>query len=137
MAAQQQSLETLLGIASQRKSLKQQIDSASINVELGRTALADLPTVHIGCKRYIPEEYIANKNRKGRRSWIQAHGFFLTEVSPDLRTLQTYWVCSKCDEHGKSSLFVASNTTSPIEHLRRYVTSVRVEQILFPASHRI
>ncbi|EXU94577.1 hAT family dimerization domain protein [Metarhizium robertsii] len=119
MAAQQQSIEPLLGIAIQRKSLKQQLDSASINVEIGRTALADLPTVHIGCKRYIPEEYIANKNRKGRRSWIQAHGFFLTEVSPDLRTLQTYWVCAKCDEHGKSSLFVASNTTSPIEHLRR------------------
>ncbi|OBS16537.1 hypothetical protein FPOA_12856 [Fusarium poae] len=68
---------------------------------------------------YIPEEYIANKNRKGRRSWIQAYGFFLTEVSPDLQTLQTYWACSKCDERGKSSLFVATNTTSPIEHLRR------------------
>ena len=106
MAARQQSVETLLGIAIQRKSLKQQLDSASINVEIGRTALADLPTVHIGCKRYIPEEYIANKNRKGRRSWIQAHGYFLTEVSSDLRTLQTYWVCAKCDERGKSSLFV-------------------------------
>ncbi|KAK9444136.1 uncharacterized protein VB005_01882 [Metarhizium brunneum] len=130
MAAQQQSLETLLGIAIQRKSLKQQLDSASINVEIGRTALADLPTVHIGCKRYIPEEYIANKNRKGRRSWIQAYGFFLTEVSPDLRTLQTYWVCSKCDEHGKSSLFVASNTTSPIEHLRRSHLITQTDQSL-------
>ncbi|KAJ6436869.1 MHYT domain signaling protein [Purpureocillium lavendulum] len=78
-----------------------------------------LGTVQIGCKRYIPEEYIASKNRKGRRSWIRAHGLFLTEISPDLRTLQTYWVCSKCDERGKSSMFVASNTTSPIEHLRR------------------
>ncbi|KAI8401440.1 hypothetical protein FOFC_18309 [Fusarium oxysporum] len=119
MTAQQQSLETLLGISSQRKSLKQQLDAASIKAESGRTTLADLPTVQIGCKRYIPEEYIANKNRKGRRSWIQAYGFFLTEVSPDLRTLQTYWACSKCDERGKSSLFVATNTTSPIEHLRR------------------
>ncbi|KAF5242961.1 hypothetical protein FOXYS1_15332 [Fusarium oxysporum] len=119
MAAQQQSLESLLGISDQRKSLKQQLDAASIKTEAGRTTLADLPTVQIGCKKYIPEEYIANKNRKGRRSWIQAHGFFLTEVSPDLRTLQTYWVCSKCDERGKSSLFVATNTTSPIEHLRR------------------
>ncbi|RKK19242.1 hypothetical protein BFJ67_g17515 [Fusarium oxysporum f. sp. cepae] len=119
MAAQQQSLESLLGISGQRKSLKQQLDAASIKTEAGRTTLADLPTVQIGCKKYIPEEYIANKNRKGRRSWIQAHGFFLTEVSPDLRTLQTYWVCSKCDERGKSSLFVATNTTSPIEHLRR------------------
>ncbi|KID82488.1 hypothetical protein MGU_10202 [Metarhizium guizhouense ARSEF 977] len=118
MAAQQQSIEPPLGIAIQRKSLKQQLDSASINIKIG-TALADLPTVHISCKRYIPEEYIANKNRKGRRSWIQAYGFFLTKVSPDLRTLQTYWVCAKCDEHGKSSLFLASNTTSPIEHLRR------------------
>ncbi|KAL9561260.1 hypothetical protein ACKAV7_014615 [Fusarium commune] len=115
----QQSLETLLGISSQRKSLKQQLDAASIKAESGRTTLADLPTVQIGCKRYIPEEYIANKNRKGRRSWIQAYGFFLTEVSPDLQTLQTYWACSKCDECGKSSLFVATNTTSPIEHLRR------------------
>ncbi|KAK2471038.1 hypothetical protein H9L39_17269 [Fusarium oxysporum f. sp. albedinis] len=119
MAAQQQSLESLLGISGQRKSLKQQLDAASIKTGAGRTTLADLPTVQIGCKKYIPEEYIANKNRKGRRSWIQAHGFFLTEVSPDLRTLQTYWVCSKCDERGKSSLFVATNTTSPIEHLRR------------------
>ncbi|KAK2931910.1 Glycosyl hydrolase, five-bladed beta-propellor domain superfamily [Fusarium oxysporum f. sp. vasinfectum] len=119
MTAQQQSLESLLGISGQRKSLKQQLDAASIKTEAGRTTLADLPTVQIGCKEYIPEEYIANKNRKGRRSWIQAHGFFLTEVSPDLRTLQTYWVCSKCDERGKSSLFVATNTTSPIEHLRR------------------
>ncbi|KAL9561212.1 hypothetical protein ACKAV7_014694 [Fusarium commune] len=119
MTAQQQSLETLLGISSQRKSLKQQLDAASIKAESGRTTLADLPTVQIGCKRYIPEEYIANKNRKGRRSWIQAYGFFLTEVSPDLQTLQTYWACSKCDECGKSSLFVATNTTSPIEHLRR------------------
>ncbi|KAK2468558.1 hypothetical protein H9L39_19717 [Fusarium oxysporum f. sp. albedinis] len=119
MTAQQQSLETLLGISSQRKSLKQQLDAASIKAESGRTTLADLPTVRIGCKRYTPEEYIANKNRKGRRSWIQAYGFFLTEVSPDLRTLQTYWACSKCDERGKSSLFVATNTTSPIEHLRR------------------
>ncbi|KAJ4212898.1 hypothetical protein NW760_015256 [Fusarium oxysporum] len=119
MAAQQQSLESILGINGQRKSLKQQLDAASIKTEAGRTTLADLPTVQIGCKKYIPEEYIANKNRKGRRSWIQAHGFFLTEVSPDLRTLQTYWVCSKCDERGKSSLFVATNTTSPIEHLRR------------------
>ncbi|KAH7461855.1 hypothetical protein FOMA001_g18916 [Fusarium oxysporum f. sp. matthiolae] len=119
MTAQQQSLETLLGISSQRKSLKQQPDAAFIKAESGRTTLADLPTVQIGCKRYIPEEYIANKNRKGRRSWIQAYGFFLTEVSPDLRTLQTYWACSKCDERGKSSLFVATNTTSPIEHLRR------------------
>ncbi|EXM12611.1 hypothetical protein FOTG_18895 [Fusarium oxysporum f. sp. vasinfectum 25433] len=119
MAAQQQSLESILGISGQRKSLKQQLDAASIKTEAGRTTLADLPTVQIGCKKYIPEEYIANKNRKGRRSWIQAHGFFLTEVSPDLRTLQTYWVCSKCDERGKSSLFVATNTTSPIEHLRR------------------
>ncbi|KAM4063996.1 pol-like protein [Hirsutella rhossiliensis] len=119
MAAQQQSLETLLGSNSQRKSLKQQLDDASVNVEPGRATLADLPGVRIGCKRYIPEEYIANKNRKGRRSWIQAHGFFLIEISSDSRTLQTYWVCSKCDEQGKSSLFVASNTTSPIEHLRR------------------
>ncbi|RYC77799.1 hypothetical protein BFJ63_vAg19327, partial [Fusarium oxysporum f. sp. narcissi] len=119
MAAQQQSLESILGINGQRKALKQQLDAASIKTEAGRTTLADLPTVQIGCKKYIPEEYIANKNRKGRRSWIQAHGFFLTEVSPDLRTLQTYWVCSKCDERGKSSLFVATNTTSPIEHLRR------------------
>ncbi|KAK2471335.1 hypothetical protein H9L39_17566 [Fusarium oxysporum f. sp. albedinis] len=71
----------------QRKSLKQQLDAASIKTEAGRTTLADLPTVQIGCKKYIPEEYTANKNRKGRRSWIQAHGFFLTEVSPDLRTL--------------------------------------------------
>ncbi|KAJ0128378.1 Uncharacterized protein HZ326_28525 [Fusarium oxysporum f. sp. albedinis] len=102
MAAQQQSLESLLGISGQRKSLKQQLDAASIKTEAGRTTLADLPT-----------------NRKGRRSWIQTHGFFLTEISPDLRTLQTYWVCSKCDERGKSSLFVATNTTSPIEHLRR------------------
>ncbi|EXK24332.1 hypothetical protein FOMG_18933 [Fusarium oxysporum f. sp. melonis 26406] len=119
MAAQQQSLESILGINGQRKSLKQQLDAASIKTEAGRTTLADLPTVQIGCKKYIPEEYIANKNREGRRSWIQAHGFFLTEVSPDLRTLQTYWVCSKCDERGKSSLFVATNATSPIEHLRR------------------
>ncbi|KAL9561290.1 hypothetical protein ACKAV7_014645 [Fusarium commune] len=119
ISTQQQSLETLLGISSQRKSLKQQLDAASIKAESGRTTLADLPTVQIGCKRYIPEEYIANKNRKGRRSWIQAYGFFLTEVSPDLQTLQTYWACSKCDECGKSSLFVATNTTSPIEHLRR------------------
>lgn len=81
--------------------------------------------------RNAPEEYIASKNRKGRWSWIQAHGFFLTEVSPDLRTLQSYWVCSKCDGHGKSSLFVASNTTSPIEHLRRYVISVRVGHLFF------
>jgi hypothetical protein len=124
MTAQQQSLETLLGISSQRKSLKKQLDAASIKAESGRTTLADLPTVQIGCKRYIPEEYISNKNRKGRRSWIQAYGFFLTEVSPDLRTLQTYWACSKCDERGKSSLFVATNTTSPIEHLRRYMTCV-------------
>ncbi|KID81511.1 hypothetical protein MGU_11140 [Metarhizium guizhouense ARSEF 977] len=130
MAAQQQSLEMLLGIARQRKSLKQQLDSASINVEIGRTTLADLPTVQIGCKRYIPEEYIANKNRKGRRSWIQAHGFFLTEVSPDLRTLQSYWVCSKCDELGKRSLFVASNTTSPIEHLRRSHLITRTDDSL-------
>ncbi|KAF4333665.1 hAT family dimerization domain protein [Fusarium beomiforme] len=93
----------LLGISGQRKSLKQQLDATSIKTEAGRTTLADLLTVQIGC----------------RRSWIQAHGFFLTEVSPDLRTLQTYWVCSKCDERGKSSLFVATNTTSPIEHLRR------------------
>ncbi|PCD22178.1 hypothetical protein AU210_015976 [Fusarium oxysporum f. sp. radicis-cucumerinum] len=99
--------------------LSDTLDAASIKAESGRTTLADLPTVQIGCKRYIPEEYIANKNRKGRRSWIQAYGFFLTEVSPDLRTLQTYWACSKCDERGKSSLFVATNTTSPIEHLRR------------------
>ncbi|KAG7402512.1 hypothetical protein Forpe1208_v015492 [Fusarium oxysporum f. sp. rapae] len=119
MAAQQQSLESILGISGQRKSLKQQLDAASIKTEAGRTTLADLPTVQIGCKKYIPEEYIANKNRKGRRSWIQAHGFFPTEVSPDLRILQTYRVCSKCDERGKSSLFVATNTTSPIEHLRR------------------
>uniref|UniRef100_A0A0D2YFF6 HAT C-terminal dimerisation domain-containing protein n=1 Tax=Fusarium oxysporum (strain Fo5176) TaxID=660025 RepID=A0A0D2YFF6_FUSOF len=119
MTAQQQSLETLLGISSQRKSLKQQLDAASIKAKSRRTTLADLPTVQIGCKRYIAEEYIANKNRKGRWSWIQAYGFFLTEVSPDLRTLQTYWACSKCDERGKSSLFVATNATSPIEHLRR------------------
>ncbi|KAI8399962.1 hypothetical protein FOFC_18781, partial [Fusarium oxysporum] len=118
-----QSLETLLGISSQRKSLKKQLDAASIKAESGRTTLADLPTVQIGCKRYIPEEYIANKNRKGRRSWIQAYGFCLTEVSPDLRTLQTYWACSKCDERGKSSLFVATNTTSPIEHLRSWFVS--------------
>ncbi|KAH6955987.1 hypothetical protein BKA56DRAFT_602663 [Ilyonectria sp. MPI-CAGE-AT-0026] len=111
MAAKQQSLETVLGISSQRKSLKQQLDAAPIKAESGRTTLADLPTVQIGCKRYIPEEYIANKTRKGRRNWIQAHGFFLTEVSTDLRTLQTYWVCSKCDERGKSSLFVAAGTT--------------------------
>ncbi|RKK17214.1 hypothetical protein BFJ67_g17782, partial [Fusarium oxysporum f. sp. cepae] len=106
-------------ISGQGKTLKQQLDAASIKTEAGKTTLANLPTVQIGCKKYIPEEYIANKNRKGRRSWIQAHGFFLTEVSPDLRTLQTYWVCSKCDERGKSSLFVATNTTSPIEHLQR------------------
>ncbi|KAG4278295.1 hypothetical protein FPRO04_13926 [Fusarium proliferatum] len=119
MAAQQQSLESLPRISGQGKTLKQQLDAASIKTEAGKTTLANLPTVQIGCKKYIPEEYIANKNRKGRRSWIQAHGFFLTEVSPDLRTLQTYWVCSKCDERGKSSLFVATNTTSPIEHLQR------------------
>ncbi|KAH7111396.1 hypothetical protein EDB81DRAFT_830114, partial [Dactylonectria macrodidyma] len=77
-----------------RKSLKQQLNAASIKAEPGRTTLADLPTIQIGCKKYIPED-------------------------PDLRTLQTYWVCSKCDEPGKSSLFVATNTTSPIEHLRR------------------
>ncbi|KAM5527288.1 transposase-like protein [Fusarium oxysporum f. sp. phaseoli] len=51
MTAQQQSLETLLGISSQRKSLKQQLDAASIKAESGRTTLADLPTVQIGCKR--------------------------------------------------------------------------------------
>ncbi|KAF5267309.1 hypothetical protein FOXYS1_1826 [Fusarium oxysporum] len=68
MAAQQQSLESLLGISGQRKSLKQQLDAASIKTEAGRTTFADLPTVQIGCKKYIPEEYIANKNREGRRS---------------------------------------------------------------------
>jgi hypothetical protein len=66
MAPRQQSLETLLGISNQRKSLKQQLDAASIKAESERTTLADLPTVQIGCKRYVPEEYIANKNRKGR-----------------------------------------------------------------------
>ncbi|KAM0079675.1 hypothetical protein ACKRZS_008186, partial [Fusarium odoratissimum] len=59
-----QSLESLLGISGHRKSLKQQLDAASIKTEAGRTTLADLPTVQIGCKKYIPEEYIANKNRK-------------------------------------------------------------------------
>jgi hypothetical protein len=44
MAAQQQSLESLLGISGQRKSLKQQLDAASIKTEAGRTTLADLPT---------------------------------------------------------------------------------------------
>ncbi|KAH6961811.1 hypothetical protein BKA56DRAFT_637304 [Ilyonectria sp. MPI-CAGE-AT-0026] len=118
MPAQQQPLEALLGISGRRKSVRQQLDSASIKAEPGRTTLEDLPTVNIGCKRYILEEHLANKKRKGRRSWIQAHGFFLTEVGSDLKTLQTYWVCSKCDDNGKSSLFVATNTTSPIEHLR-------------------
>ncbi|RYC78694.1 hypothetical protein BFJ63_vAg18432 [Fusarium oxysporum f. sp. narcissi] len=56
MAAQQQSLESILGINGQRKSLKQQLDAASIKTEAGRTTLADLPTVQIGCKKYIPEE---------------------------------------------------------------------------------
>lgn len=125
MGAQPQSLGTFLGSSSRRKSLRQQLDAASVKAESGRTTLADLPTVQVGCKRYIPEEHIANKNRKGRRSWIQAHGFFLTEVSPEWQTLQTYWACSKCDERGKSALFVATNTTSPIEHLRRYVASIR------------
>uniref|UniRef100_A0A0D2YKK9 HAT C-terminal dimerisation domain-containing protein n=1 Tax=Fusarium oxysporum (strain Fo5176) TaxID=660025 RepID=A0A0D2YKK9_FUSOF len=55
MTAQQQSLETLLGISSQRKSLKQQLDAASIKAESGRTTLADLPTVQIGCKSLNPE----------------------------------------------------------------------------------
>ncbi|KJZ68405.1 hypothetical protein HIM_12203 [Hirsutella minnesotensis 3608] len=119
MEAQQLSLTSLLGTPGRRKSLKQQLDAASIHVESGRTTLAELPAVRTGCKKYILEEYIANKNRKGRRSWIRAHGFFLTEVSPDLQTFQTYWVCSRCDEQGKSSMFVASNTTSPIEHLRK------------------
>lgn len=79
----------------------------------------DLPTVNIGCQKYVLEEHLANKNRKGRRSWIQGYGFFLTEISPDFKALQTYWACSKCDENGVSSLFVATNTTSPTEHLRR------------------
>jgi hypothetical protein len=111
MGAQPPSLGTFLGSGSRRKSLRQQLDAASVKAESGRTTLA--------------EEHIANKNRKGRRSWIQAHGFFLTEVSPEWQTLQTYWACSKCDERGKSALFVATNTTSPIEHLRRYVASIR------------
>ncbi|KAH7230949.1 hypothetical protein BKA59DRAFT_409016, partial [Fusarium tricinctum] len=75
-------------------------------------------------KRYILKEYIANKNRKGRRSWIQAYRFFLTEVSPNLQTLQTYWAYSKCNKGGKSLLFIAINTTSPIKHLQRHIICV-------------
>ncbi|KAM5371764.1 hypothetical protein ACJZ2D_007829 [Fusarium nematophilum] len=79
MPAQQQPLEALLGISGRRKSVRQQLDSASIKAGPGRTTLEDLPT----------------------------------------GVVQTYWVCSKCDANGKSSLFVATNTTSPIEHLRK------------------
>jgi hypothetical protein len=122
MAAGQQSLDSLLRSHSKRKTLRQQIDSASMEAEPGKAMPEDLPTVNIGCQKYVLEEHLANKNRKGRRSWIQGYGFFLTEISPDFKALQTYWACSKCDENGVSSLFVATNTTSPTEHLRRYTT---------------
>jgi hypothetical protein len=102
MAARQLSLTSLLGTSGHRKSLKQQLDAASVHVEAGRTTLAELPAVRIGCKKYMPEEYIANKNRKGRRSWIQAHGFFLTEISPDLQTLQTYWCARDAMSKGRA-----------------------------------
>ncbi|KAL6401223.1 hypothetical protein AUP68_16952 [Ilyonectria robusta] len=80
MTAQQQSLETLLGISSQRKSLKQQLDAASIKAESGRTTLTDPPTVQIGCNRSQdvkqPEIYISDEEAHAgaRRKYSWASG---------------------------------------------------------------
>lgn len=72
-------------------------------------------------RRFVLEGHIHRGNSRGRRTWIKAHGWFLTELRPNNTELETFWVCGHCANAGKGLFYKAQSTSNPIEHLRRLV----------------
>ncbi|GJN70091.1 hypothetical protein PLICBS_004143 [Purpureocillium lilacinum] len=83
---------------SQLSGLARLVKSPGVPATLGVYVQSKILTVSTSA--ILPVYLYTPVQLGGRRSWIQGYDFFLTEISPDFKALQTYWACSKCDENG-------------------------------------
>lgn len=102
----------------QVQSIAKQIDDASKAELPDRPTVKDLPKILFRSRRFVLESQLYKKTRRGRKSWIGAHGVFLTEIGRGDESLGPVWCCHICDRRGRPEFFACTATTSSADHLR-------------------
>ena len=86
-------------------------------------AIEDLPKIYWPPdRRFIPESLLHREKSRGRRSWIKAYGWFLTELTANNTEKDTLWACDICGVANKVVFFKVQSTSNAIDHLRKSAT---------------
>jgi hypothetical protein len=87
-------------------------------------SIEDLYRICWGTRQFVDAALLDKKKSRGRRSWINAHGWFLAELKADNTVDGEIWCCRLCDNRGMPQFFSAQSTSSAANHLRKLETSL-------------
>ncbi|KAL0929973.1 transposase-like protein [Colletotrichum truncatum] len=86
------------------------------------TTISDLHKILWENRRFVLEEQVSRKGSRGKKTWIRDHGILLTKLDSQGQASSSCWCCCRCDVKGRPKFFSAAASSSPADHLRRYVT---------------
>lgn len=104
-----------------RLSIAAQIASCTLP---SLTDLTSAPRIHLNNREFILEEWVFTKSKRGRRSWIEQHGYFLMEVNSQGYIVMNsqgkkkqFWSCNYCDTKPSPAIYQSDSTTGASKHL--------------------
>lgn len=108
-------------LGTPRLRISTQIAQALLVTPPLNPTIDDLLHIVVGSREFVLETQLSRRRGRGRSSWIRNHGEFLVEVTQS-RAGASFWSCRRCDAKGSPRLFGAAATSTPQEHLLRYVS---------------
>ena len=100
------------------RSIAQQLDDISIQGNPDVSNAEALPRITVKGRSFVLEEWLYKKGQRGRKTWIKAHGIFMTEITADSTFKGQYWFCNICDSKGTPEFYTVAATTAAAAHLK-------------------
>ncbi|CVL09149.1 uncharacterized protein FMAN_15429 [Fusarium mangiferae] len=129
---------TFSRLSSRSKAIAKQYDAALALASTADSSVDDLYKITWGQRRFVVASLLDKRKSRGRRSWIENHGWFLAELRKDNTSSGDIWCCRLCDDKGAPRFFNAQSTSSASAHLFKFVLLLisRLSLTVFRA-HRI
>lgn len=103
-----------------RNGIAKQVDEATKQASPNDCKVDDLYKITSQNRVFILGGLLNKKNNRPRTSWIQNHGWFLTELKPRTHKIKgDVWCCRHCDNKGTAVFLNVQSTSSTQGHLDR------------------
>lgn len=102
---------------TRRQSVIEQSKSYNPAALGDNATIKDLPKIVLAKRRFVREDWVVTKSKKGRRSWIRQHGAFLVELNSLDKEIDHVWCCQYCDTRPDPVIYNAASTDNAARHL--------------------